>query len=273
MRFAPLLALACLACPAAAEEISAADLPHRVLAEAPQVLVLGEIHDNPGHHQNQAAAVAALAPKALVFEMLSPEQAAKVTPELIAQPAKLGEVLGWEAAGWPDFALYAPIFAAAPEAKIYGAALPRAQVRRAFTEPLGALLPEGARYGLDTPYPADVQTELEAETQADHCDALPPEMLPGMVAAQRLRDAAFAQTTLAALAQTGGPVALITGSGHARTDRAVPALIARADPAVRLLTLGQLERPAEGKIDPDQPFDIWIVTDPTPREDPCAAFR
>ncbi|WP_444464022.1 ChaN family lipoprotein [Rhodobacter capsulatus] len=266
--FVSLVALS-LAGPVVAEEISAADLPGRIVSAAPQVAVLGEVHDNADHHLAQAAAVAALKPKALVFEMLDPAQAAKVTPDLIATPDKLAKVLGWEASGWPDFAIYAPIFAAAPTARIYGAALPRDQVRRAMKEPLAQVFPEAARFGLDTPYPADLQARLEAETQADHCNALPVEMLPGMVAAQRLRDAAFAQTTLTALSDTGGPVALITGSGHARADRAVPALIAHADPGVKVLSLGQLERPAAG----DQPFDLWIVTDPAPREDPCKAFQ
>lgn len=258
-----------LAAPVAAEGITAADLPERIMAAAPQVAVLGEVHDNAVHHNAQAAAVAALKPKALVFEMLDPAQAAKVTPALIGKPDELAKVLGWEEAGWPDFAIYAPIFAAAPMARIYGAVLPRDMVRRAMKAPLAQVFPEAARFGIDTPYPAELQAKLEAETQEDHCNALPPEMLPGMVAAQRLRDAAFAQTILQALSDTGGPVALITGSGHARTDRAVPALIAHADPGVKVLSLGQLERPAEG----DQPFDLWIVTDPAPREDPCKAFQ
>lgn len=269
MRISAVLVALSLAAPVAAEEISAADLPARIIAAAPKIAVLGEVHDNAAHHLAQAAAVAALQPKALVFEMLDPAQAAKVTPDLIATPDKLAEVLGWEASGWPDFAIYAPIFAAAPTARIYGAALPRDQVRRAMKEPLAQVFPEAARFGLDAPYPADLQAQLEAETQADHCNALPVEMLPGMVAAQRLRDGAFAQTTLQALSETGGPVAVITGSGHARADRAVPALIAKADPGVKLLSLGQLERPAAG----DQPFDLWIVTDPAPREDPCKAFQ
>ncbi|MGD9919266.1 MAG: ChaN family lipoprotein [Paenirhodobacter sp.] len=264
------LCLAVLAAPALGAEISAADLTARLTADPPAIAVLGEVHDNPIHHENQAAAVAALKPRALVFEMLEPGQAARITPGLIADPAKLAEVLGWEASGWPDFAMYAPIFAAAPEARYYGAALPRAEVRRAFKEPLAQVFgPEAARYGLDQPYPGPLEKQLEAETQADHCGALPEDILPGMVAAQRLRDGAFARTTLQALAETGGPVALITGSGHARADRAVPALIRQADPGVKLLALGQLEAPAEG----DQPFDLWIVTPAAEREDPCLAFR
>jgi len=263
------LCLAVLAAPAMAEEISADALVARIHADPPQIAVLGEVHDNALHHRNQAAAVAALKPAALVFEMLSPEQAAKATPELRADPVALGKAFGWDAAGWPDFAIYAPIFEAAPAAKIYGAALPRDQVRRALTEPLAQIFPQAARFGLDQPYPAALQKDLEAETLADHCNALPGQMLAGMVAAQRLRDGAFAETTLRALAETGGPVALITGSGHARTDLAVPALIRKAEPEVRLLALGQIEAPAEGA----QPFDVWIVTPPAAREDPCKAFE
>ena len=66
-----------------------------------------------------------------------------------------------------------------------------------------------------------------------------------------------------------GKSAVITGSGHARTDIGVPALLRLAAPEVTVLALGQLERPAEAP----QPFDLWIVTDPAPRDDPCAAFR
>jgi len=264
------LLIALLAVPAAAEEIPASDLSARIEAAHPDVLVLGEVHDNPAHHANQAEAVATLKPRALVFEMLTPEQAARVTPALIADPAKLAEVLGWEAAGWPDFAMYAPIFAAAPDARIFGAALSRDEVRRVFKEPLAQVFgPDAARFGLDQSYPDALQTRLEAETQDDHCGALPADLLPGMVAAQRLRDAAFAEATLKALDETGGPVALITGSGHARTDLAVPALIAKAAPDRRVLAIGQVEAPA----DPDQPFDLWIVSPATERPDPCEAFR
>jgi len=45
-----------------------------------RIVFLGEVHDNPHHHRNQARAVAATGPAALVFEMLSPAQAARVTP-------------------------------------------------------------------------------------------------------------------------------------------------------------------------------------------------
>ncbi|MFN3643719.1 MAG: ChaN family lipoprotein [Gemmobacter sp.] len=235
-----------------------------------EIVILGEVHDNPAHHDNQAVAVAALRPRALVFEMLEPDQAASPVPGDRSDPERLGRVLGWNGSGWPEFTLYWPIFAAAPEAALVGGALPRATVRRALTEGAAAAFGAGAdRFGLDRPLdPAD-QSAREAGQQDAHCGALPPELLPGFVAAQRLRDAALARAALDALAAHGAPVVVIAGTGHARRDEGVPAAIAVASPGTAVLALGQLE----ADPGPDAPFDLWIVTDPHPRPDPCAALR
>ncbi|MFC2970144.1 ChaN family lipoprotein [Acidimangrovimonas pyrenivorans] len=258
---------AALALPAAAAEVTPDALTHLPPAD---VVILGEVHDNPTHHANQAAAVAALKPRALVFEMLTPEQAARATAKVRGNEAALAKALGWAGSGWPDFKLYYPIFAAAPQAKIYGAALPVAQVRRAVKEGAAKVFGPGAdRYGLTTPLPAAQQQTREANQQRDHCNALPDSLLGGMVAAQRLRDAAFARTIVQAMKETGGPVAMITGSGHARRDWGIPAALALAVPDLTVLSIGQLEAPADAQ----EPFDLWLVTPPTPREDPCKAFR
>ncbi|PKP83969.1 MAG: hypothetical protein CVT80_10830 [Alphaproteobacteria bacterium HGW-Alphaproteobacteria-2] len=152
-------------------------------------VLLGEVHDNPAHHANQARAAAALQPRAIVFEMLTPDQAARVTAENRDDAAALAEAVGWEGSGWPDFALYHPIITAAPGAAILGGALPRETVRRAFeTDAATVFGAEAARYGLDRALPEAEQAAREAEQMAAHCDALPEAMLPGMVAAQRLRD-------------------------------------------------------------------------------------
>lgn len=259
------IGLAVCAVPAAAHEIGARAL----LALPPaDVVVLGEVHDNPVHHANQAVAVAALAPRALVFEMLSAEQAARVTPESRATQAGLAEALDWANSGWPDFAMYYPIFAAAPQAAIYGAAIARDDLRRVRAEGVEAVFgDDAARYGLTTPLPEDQQAAREALHLAVHCDALSAEALPGMVMAQRLRDAALARAVVAAYEETGGPVAVITGSGHARTDWGIPAALAQAAPELTVLSIGQTETPGA-----DQPYDLWIVTEPAQRDDPCAAF-
>jgi uncharacterized iron-regulated protein len=237
---------------------------------AVQILILGEVHDNPIHHANQARAVAAQRPAALVFEMVGPEQAARVTAANRTDPAALSAALEWEGSGWPDFGMYFPIVAAAPEARIYGAAVARDQVRRAFGEGAAAVFgPEAARYGLADPLPEAEQAAREANQHEAHCAVMPMHMMPGMVQAQRLRDAEFARTALRALAQTGGPVAVITGTGHARRDWGIPAALAVAAPEVSVLSIGQ----TEADPGPGAPFDLWIISAPVSRPDPCATLR
>lgn len=233
------------------------------------VVFLGEIHDNPFQHANQASAVAALEPKALVFEMLTPAQALKVTPALRRYSDQLGEVLGWRESGWPDFSMYYPIFAAAPEAEIFGGGVPPEEARRAVTDGAAKVFGTAALlFGLDRPLPQNEETTREAGQMQAHCDALPETLLPGMVQAQRLRDAAIARGVIAAWEETGGPVAVITGNGHARTDWGAPSLLQALD-GVKVLSLGQYEDEAPA----DPPYDFWLITLPAEREDPCDAFR
>lgn len=234
------------------------------------VIILGEVHDNPVHHLNQARAVAGIRPAAVVFEMFGPEAALAAQGADWSEAGALADALGWEGSGWPDFALYYPIFEAAPDAVLFGGALDRDTVRRAFEEGAAGVMGASAPlYGLDDALGAGEQAEREAMQAAAHCDALPEAMLPGMVEAQRLRDAALAGAVVAAMAETGGPVALITGNGHARRDWGVPRMLALALPEAIVLTVGQFEDDPEDTV----PFDLWLVTEPAEREDPCAAFR
>jgi hypothetical protein len=235
--------------------------------------VIGEIHDHPAHHENQGAVIAALAPTAVVFEMLSPEAASAWDPALLADPASLDAALGWTGAGWPGIDLYLPVFQAIPEgAAVLGAAPPGEAVRAAIE--VGAAeafeaVGDPARFGLAEPLPPEEQAAREAMQGAVHCDALPPGLLPGFVEAQRLRDAAFARAVLDALEAHGPPVVLVTGNGHARTDWGVPAALARAAPATRVHAIVQTASPEAAP-----PADAAVTTPPrpAPAEDPCAAF-
>lgn len=240
-----------------------------VLGEA-DIVIAGELHDNRAHHDNQAAIALAIAPKALVFEMLSAKQAAGGQDAPRDDMAVLDAALGWSDNAWPDFEMYFPIFEAAPTAAIYGAAVPRDAVRAAIGTGAAAQFEDAARFGLDTPLVHEEQQTREQSQMEAHCNALPEEMLGGMVEAQRLRDASFARTTLQALSETGGPVLVITGNGHARTDWGMPRYLKRAASEISVISVGQLTRDAS-----DPPYDRWIITgDYTPiNGDPCAAFQ
>ncbi len=236
--------------------------------EGADIVILGEVHDNAAHHRNQAQLLARVGPAAVVFEMLSPEQA-EVVNRTDDRGSALGQALDWDNSGWPDWTLYQPVFEALGSAAVYGMAVPGATVNRAVTEGAAAVFGVGAdRFGLVQKLPAEQQAAREAHQQAVHCNMLPPKLLPGMVQAQRLRDAAFARTALQALADTGGPVVVITGSGHARSDWGMPAVLRVAAPEVAVASVGQLEEAPTTAA----PFDGWLVADPAPREDPCEAF-
>ena len=239
-------------------------------ATAQDVSVLGEVHDNPAHHAAQAERVQNIAPRALVFEMLTPEQANSITPELRVDADALAKALDWENSGWPDFAMYYPIFAAAPDARIYGAGVGRDEARAAMDGGFdGPMDGSAARFGLDEPLPQHQQDAREALQMEAHCNAIPEEMLPGMVRIQRLRDAMLARMALEAHEDTGGPVVVITGNGHARRDWGMPALLALAAPELEVHVVGQTENemPLVGG------FDEVLSAPPAQRDDPCEAFR
>ncbi|MDD7970580.1 ChaN family lipoprotein [Roseinatronobacter alkalisoli] len=261
-----IIACALFALPATAQQITVDDLYHLPDVD---IIFLGEVHDNPTHHENQRAAIHAQQPAGLVFEMLTADQATLATPDARTDQARLRAALDWDSTGWPDFSMYYPLFTAAPQAAIFGAELPREDARAVMGQPLEQVFAgDAARFGLDRPLPAMQQETREALQAQAHCDALPEALLPGMVAIQRLRDAMLAQAALDAHDATGGPVVVITGTGHTRTDWAAPALVAMAAPELRTLSIGQFESP------PDTPaHDMWLVTAPHPRPDPCAAFQ
>lgn len=239
-------------------------------AVAQDVLILGEVHDNPAHHAVQAERVAAIQPRAIVFEMLTEAQAAQVTPALRVDEAALADALDWQESGWPAFSMYYPIFAAAPEAAIHGAHVPRDAARSVAEGGLAeAFGPEAARYGLTRALPDEEQAAREALQMEAHCNALPEDILPGMVAVQRLRDAVLARAVVQAMEATGGPVAVITGNGHARRDWGIPAYLAEVAPDLEVRVLGQTEeeRPLDGG------FDEVISAPAVDRPDPCAAFQ
>ena len=244
------------------------DLPQLPPAD---VIILGETHDNGLHHAGQAEYLKTLSPTAVVFEMLSVEQAEIVNSDPKTDLPQLGKTIGWEAAGWPDFSLYAPIFSALGETPAIAAGTKREVVQRAFGEGAATVFGrDAATFGLDDPLPtAELEARKSMQFEA-HCRAMPIEMMAGMVEAQRVRDAVMAQAVLDALEDFGPPVAVIAGSGHAHKIWGVPALLAHAKPDIAVLSVAFVET---GNAPDLQAFDIVIPTAPVERDDPCQAFE
>ena len=245
--------------------------------EDADVVFLGEVHDNPAHHLVQADALRRIAPRAVVWEMMPQSVAAQVTGLVIDDPERLEQVTGWTDSGWPPLDIYLPVFQAARGAMQFGALVPRSDMGQVIG---GGIVPyfgvDAGLYGLKDPLPEAEQAAREADQQAAHCNAMPEDKLWMLVDIQRLRDAVLARAVRRALGETGGPVAVITGNGHARLDRGAPVYLRQVDPALKVFAPGQSEESqSEGQSGESQSegqFDAMIDSPAVDRPDPCAVF-
>ena len=87
-------------------------LPDGVLADikSADVVILGEVHDNPQHHKIQAEALKAMAPSAVVWEMVTEEGAQRLADKAVSDPEELARILEWLESGWPPLSMYYPVF-------------------------------------------------------------------------------------------------------------------------------------------------------------------
>lgn len=257
------------------------------VAKARYVL-LGEKHDNPDHHRLQARAVESILATgrrpALVFEMFTSAQAPALARHLAERPRDatgIADAVNWKASGWPDWAMYQPIAAAALDAgaPIVAANVDAEQVRALRRDRFAALdRTFVARYALDAPLPAEIERAMVDEIRDAHCGHAPEAIVPGMIAVQRARDATFAE----AMATAGGDGAvLIAGGGHTRNDRGVPVFLRRVAPDAALVSIGFLEIDTARRHPRDYgrrfggtlPFDYVWFTPAVSDEDPCEKFR
>lgn len=256
-------------CMALAVPFGAAFASDKAVSDA-DIVIIGESHDNAAHHAAQADLVARLGPSAIVFEMLDWDSVRAVRGVDRTDATAMAKATRWEDRGWPDFEAYAPIFAAAPKAVLYAGHLNGRKASDLVKDGVFFAMPDRFRQaGLAAPLPQDQQKAREDMQFAAHCDALPRGMLPMMVDIQRARDATLAYAALRAFEAHGGPVVMITGNGHARTDWGVPVFLAKTAPEVSVVSIGQ----GEAGSAPNGSFTMILDGPSVDREEPCAAFR
>ena len=245
----------------------------------PPFVLLGELHDNPDHHRARAEQLRQLIAQeprtAVVFEQFSRGEDGAVAQARKTSPGDVNAVIdaakfdrkSWR---WP---LHQPLFDAALQggAEVRGGNLDRDQIRRIVREGDAAWPADLLALRARTPWNDTQQGTLRQDIQDGHCGAMPEAMLPGMVQAQRARDAAMAQAMLAARAAGAKRVVLIAGNGHVRRDVAVPVYLQAAGvPASDIDAVAYLE---PGSATPAGGYDrVERATAPS-REDPCAQFR
>ena len=244
------------------------------LGEA-DVAVLGEVHDNPLHHQLRAELLRQLSPasKTVVAEHLNWQQRFEPQAELLTGL----QAAGFDAKAWA-WPLHQALFEAVQAMKmpLMGGNLPSASIKEVF-KTQGASLPEPVRAVLaKAPFDASQRQAMEQEINQGHCGAMPSSMFEGMAAVQRGRDAAMAEVALAHL-----PSIVVAGNGHAWKHLGVPFAVSKAAPQLRVLSVLFMEwddtRPSTEKqaflVELKSQADYVWLTPPQARDDPCESLR
>jgi len=242
-------------------------------------VAIGEIHSNAEQHAAQARLIEAMAEAgrkpSVVFEMV-PQGLQGALDAFLAEDepdaATLGETLDWEKRGWPDWAMYQPIAAAALDA---GLAMIAGDLDRETIRAIGKgeEPPEGG-----VAYPEAVTERLGDEIMQAHCNLMPEQAIPPMIAVQQARDLAMAEAMLGA---GGDGAVLIAGGGHTRTDWGVPFVLKAKAPDRTVLSIGQIEVTDEGTAFADYledgetalPYDYVVFTTRSETTDHCAELK
>jgi uncharacterized iron-regulated protein len=257
---------------------------------AADVVILGEIHDNPDHHRLQANILQALVNRgrrpAVVFEMIPHDLQDTLEAHLRDNPQDadgLGSAVGWEERGWPDWSMYQPIaeVAVRNHLAIRAGGLSQDLQRKLSREGADGLDREDRqRLGLMHELPSEAAASLDEALFRSHCDLLPRHVLPAMRLVQWARDGAMAEAI--ETAAEDGPVVLIAGAGHARRDWGVPAQLAARDAGLDLATVALVEVTAEmsdareylpAGAGQSPVYDLLVFTPRADRDDPCEALR
>lgn len=280
--------------------IVGAPIAEAIGAKSGQLLLLGEIHDNPEHHLFRAGLIDAVtgpnafgraAHPAVVAEHIRADQAAALEAfaNRPAAPADqmadlLFEHLDWQHSGWPAASMFKPLYAAIIEARlpILPGDAPRERIRSLARGGAAVLAPdESARLALGHDWPAPLAAALAAEIKTSHCGMLPDTAIPGMSFAQRYRDGHLAEAMATAAERHGGAI-LLAGNGHIRTDRGVPWYL-RHRAGNRPILAVMLAEVEDGNTDPANyaprdpagkpAIDVIVFTPRAQRDDPCEKMR
>ncbi|MCU7819696.1 MAG: ChaN family lipoprotein [gamma proteobacterium symbiont of Lucinoma myriamae] len=273
----------------------------------PQVILLGETHDNARHHQLQAQFIHYLTENkhtpAVAFEMLNQNQQSIIdtfeanhystgdnTQSAEKSTNLFAEKMNWQESGWPEWPYYRPVFYQTIDNKlsIIAANLDLKQVRKVIKEGSQTLSQEYQDLLKKYQYDEALKKELEQEVQSAHCDMLPEKMLSPMLLGQQTRDLAMTQAIQSALLKnntaTKAQVVLIAGSGHTRTDYGIPFYLHQENPELRLISIAFVEV-SEDEFKPDDyakawsktatqlPFDYVWFTARSEREDQCEKMK
>lgn len=221
-------------------------------ARAANVVIVGEQHDQPSHHELQRRVVATLGAEpglAVGFEMLTwPTQPAldrfshgELTPQ------QLADEVNWSKAWGFAFSMYEPIFADAQRAgaRVYALNPPRDLVRAVRRGGVEKLPPAERSQVPELDMGDDLHRAwFEGIIKEGH--PVPQRDLDGFYRAQVLWDESMAEGAVKALDAGAARVVVLCGVGHVAFGRGVPQRVERRRPDARVLSIVPL-----GEVDWD----------------------
>ncbi|NGZ86642.1 ChaN family lipoprotein [Duganella sp. SAP-35] len=242
------------------------------VADNPQVLLLGEVHDNAEGHKLRyellRRRVEAGWRPAIVMEQFDRENQDALTQ---AQKGCLDAQCVIRVVGGPrwDWQLYYPVIqlALTYQLPLVAANLSRADASRVVRDGVRATFdPKSIQdYHLDQPLPADIRSAQQQEIVVGHCNMLPEMMVGGMVDAQVARDIWMAKIVRE---QRPRDVVLIAGNGHVRKDIGVARWINQTAPTLTVRSIGFIENGDNGGR-----YDSVQTVAPQQRSDPCKQVK
>ncbi len=189
-----------------------------------RVLLLGETHTNPDHHQGQAdllgAWISESGPYALVLEMLNLESW-QDQPTVWSSLERLQDALESKDGAW-EWELYRPVLERAVKHKlpVIAGNITRQQ-RKYFGEKGHCRLEQyGKEFDFCDTISAEQRAVMETLVADSHCGYLQSQQVKSLVRTQVAKDASFAFSLKRA--ESRYRVALIAGSVHVRKDIGVP---------------------------------------------------
>jgi uncharacterized iron-regulated protein len=256
------------------DTVPASELLRRV--GAADVVLLGEVHDNPVDHALRGALITAFASQrpAVVFEQFADRDTPIPLPAAGQSREGWLDANGFDRTGW-KWPLHEPVVEAAlaHARSLWGSNMSRETLRVVVREGADAAPEPLRRLMTAAPLDSAATAQMDSVLEEGHCHQLPESLIPGMRAAQEVRDAAMTRALLLAGAGSGQrPEWLMAGNGHVRSDLGVPRLLRRAAPGAQVLAVGLLEREEDGAIPAAterRTYDLVVVTPRAPREDPC----
>lgn len=249
------------------------------------VLLLGETHDNPQHHENQQkllkARIESGARPALLMEQLDADSQPALDSALAGSDREetLKTVTGL--IKFTDWKFYRPFLATAIDNKlpVIAANISSRQLQPIIWQGFAAYDAAALkRMAVEEVWSESRQNYMLRHIGGAHCGQIRDELRAGLTRSQRLRDALMAD---AAVSSIGRGIVAIVGSSHARRDVGMPLYLAARDPSAHIFSIGFVEV-SPGRVSPetyetesasgDAPYDVIWFTSRVERADPCADF-